>query len=88
MQEVIDETIISNVLTTYFNGGIYDLYEFEGLYIDDKVTNEKLVDILSLIDEVIDVEIIYENETLTEIIPETNHALKLSTLNINQTVET
>lgn len=87
MHEIIEDDIILNTLQTYFDGGTYDLYEFDGLYIDDTVTNDKLVDILTLIEEIIDIEILYNGEQLTEIIPTLNHVLKLNNVTINQTLE-
>lgn len=86
MQEEIDDTIIENVLQTFFDGGEYELYDFEGLYINDSVTNEKLVDILSLLEEVVSIEILYNGSQLTEVSPATNHVLSLGTVTVNQTV--
>ena len=86
MQEEIESSIIINILQTYFGGGTYDLYEFEGLYINDPVTNDKLIDILTLIEEIIDIEIIYDGDILTEITPTLNHVLNLANVTVNQTV--
>lgn len=87
MQEEIEEDIILNVLQKYFDGGTYDLYDFDGLYIDDSVTKDKLIDILTLIDQVITIEILHNNTPFTEITPTENHVLKLNNVNINQTVQ-
>lgn len=87
MKEEIEDNIILSMLQTYFDGGHYDYYDFDGLYIDDRISNDRLVDILTLLEEIINIEILYQGEALTEIVPETNHVLQLGTVTINQTVQ-
>lgn len=86
VQEELDESLILNMLQIYFDGGQYEYFEFEGLYIDDKVTNDLLVDVLNSLEGIINIEILYNGEIMTEITPQTNHVLQLGNVNINQIV--
>ena len=77
-------------MSAFFDGGLgEDMLEFEGLYIGESLTNERLTDVLFMIDDINTVEIIDNStgEVLTEIIPDDDAVLALNTVVINQTVE-
>lgn len=87
MQEEIEDNVILSLLNCYFNGGGYDRFEYEGLYIDESINREKLLDVLYGLPEILEAEIIdpSTSESIGEITPTANTALKLNTVNINQT---
>ena len=87
--EELEESIIVDTLSAVFDGGMgAGMLEFEGLYISESITNERLTDVLFMIDDINTVEIINTNtgSVLTEITPSNDTVLKLGNVVINQTV--
>lgn len=88
--EELEESIITDTLFAFFDGGIgAGMLEFEGLYINESITNERLSDVVLMIDDINAVEIINTDtgNVLTEITPVSGAVLQLNNVIINQTVD-
>lgn len=87
-EELAEEDIIST-LTAFFNGGNgYYILEFDGLYIGETITKDKLSDVLFMMDGIESVEIIDKDtsEPLTELTCQSNEVFQLGNITINQTI--
>lgn len=88
--ETIDTEMIQDILQTFFDGGSsnYIMVDFEGLNIGEGVNKQKIIDVLSLIDDIVSVTVIDTStgEELQDISIESDEVLKLGNLIINQTI--
>lgn len=83
----MSETVISNILTDFFNGGSHEEgFELEGVNIGQDVTKEDLYTLFSIIDNIISVQITSGGTEITTLEVDNDEVLKLGTLTINQTV--
>jgi hypothetical protein len=60
--------------------------EYTGLNIDETVTKEMLYSLFEVFADVVSVDIQYNGDTVSEIVPSSNGVLKLGNVVFNQTV--
>lgn len=91
VSEELDEDMILSILQIYFDGGSYEPYELDGLYIGDSVTSERIVDILSYPDGLLDATCTLidpvSSDEVSEVTPASDHVLALGDVTITQNVE-
>lgn len=91
VSEAIETSDIENLLHDVFNGGSsLDIYGFDGLYIGESITRNKLYSALEMFDVVEDIFITEQGESteISEISVNENEVLKLASVNITQNTTT
>lgn len=87
--EEISTTVIENVLTVLFNGGVYNGTSFSGLKINESLSSYLIVSAIELIPGVLQVtDISSASSSFTKLTPLTNKVLKLGTVSVTQNTET
>ena len=82
----LDSEMLEDVIQIFFDGGSAWEMEYDGLNIDEEVTKEMLYSLFEVFADVVSVEVLYDGDTVSEIVPSANGVLKLGDVTFNQTV--
>lgn len=82
----LDSEMLQDVIGIFFDGGSAWEMEYTGLNIDEVVTKDMLYSLFEVFADVVSVDIQYNGDTVSEIVPSSNGVLKLGTVTFNQTV--
>jgi hypothetical protein len=78
--------MLQDVIGIFFDGGSAWEMEYDGLNIDEAVTKDMLYSLFETFADVVSVEVLYNDEVVSEIAPVSDGVLKLGTVTFNQTV--
>ena len=82
----LDSEMLQDVIQIFFDGGSAWEMEYTGLNIDEAVTKDMLYSLFEVFADVVSVEVLYDDEVISEIAPASDGVLKLGTVTFNQTV--
>lgn len=83
----MDETVLSDCLTAFFDGTGFDRSDFTGLRIGESLSRDTIIGVLNIFPEVVGVTSVKSDSVeVTELTPGVNGVLKLNSVDFNQNV--